>query len=156
MAPDSETVIRRWFAEVWNQRRVDRIHELWAPHGVAHGLAEGGADDVHGPDEWRAFVESMLAEFDEFHIEVEDAVADGEKVAVRWTLTGTYVGEVLIPGVEKGRRVRAAGMSMARIQYGQIVEGWNVWDILGMMRQLGGDAVVARLLPANAHPAEPV
>jgi hypothetical protein len=46
MPAASETVRRRWFDEVWTQKRLDSIDELFAPHGVAYGLAEGGADDV--------------------------------------------------------------------------------------------------------------
>jgi steroid delta-isomerase-like uncharacterized protein len=147
MVPESEAVMRRWFTEIWNEQRLDRVHELWAQNGVAHGITEGGADDVHGPDEWRTLVQNMLNEFEDFRIEVEDAVADGEKVAVRWILTGTYVGEVLVPGVEKGKRVRVVGMTMGRVREGKIVEGWNVWDILGMIRQLGGDVSMNKMLP---------
>lgn len=146
MTTASEAVMRRWFTEVWNEQRLDQIHELWAEGGVAYGLTEGGADDVHGPNEWQTLVENMLKEFEDFRIDVEDTVTEGEKVAVRWILTGTYVGDVLVAGVEKGQQVRVVGMTMARVREGKIIEGWNVWDILGMIRQLGGDASMNKML----------
>ena len=146
MATESETVMRRWFAEVWNERRLDRVHELWASDGISHGLAEGGAEDVHGAAEFRRFVESMLSEFDDFHVEIEDVIADGDRVAARWVARGVYRGSRIAPGVSPGQRVRMTGMSMARVANGQIVEGWNNWDIMGMMRQLGAPPAVATLL----------
>jgi steroid delta-isomerase-like uncharacterized protein len=146
MATESETILRRWFAEVWNSRELDRIQELWAPNGIAYGLAEGGADDVHGPEEFRRFIESMLGQFDDFQIHVEDVIADGDKVAARWVARGSYRGAALAPGVPGGQPVRMTGMTMARVANGQIVEGWNNWDIMGMMQQLGGPPAVAKLL----------
>lgn len=146
MASESETVIRRWFAEVWNERNLERVNELWAPDGIAHGLAEGGADDVHGPDEFRGFIGRMLEEFDDFRIQVEDVISDGDRVAARWVASGNYRGTTLVPDGAPGQRVRMTGMTMARVANGQIVEGWNNWDIMGMMRQLGTPPAVARLL----------
>jgi steroid delta-isomerase-like uncharacterized protein len=131
---------------VWNERRLERIPELFASHATSHGLAEGGADDVHGPDAMRRFVERMLAEFADFRIHIEDALADGERAVVRWVAEGTYRGTVLAPGAAAGQRVRMGGMSMARVAQGQIVESWNSWDIMGLMRQLGAPPAVARLL----------
>ena len=136
MATESETVVRRWFAEVWNSRDLDRIQELWAPNGIAHGLAEGGADDVHGPEEFRAFIERMLGEFDDFHIQVEDVITDGDKVAARWVARGRYRGAALAPGAPGGQPVRMTGMTMARVANGQIVEGWNNFDFATMSAQL--------------------
>ena len=146
MATESETVLRRWFAEVWNERRLDRVQELWAPDGIAHGLAEGGADDVHGPEAFRRFIESMLAEFDDFRIDVQDVITEGDRVAVRWVAQGSYRGTALAPDAPSGRRVQVTGMTMARVANGQIVEGWNNWDIMGMMQQLGAPPAVAKLL----------
>jgi steroid delta-isomerase-like uncharacterized protein len=146
MATESETVVRRWFAEVWNERRLERIAELFASHGTSHGLAEGGVDDVHGPDAMRRFVGRMLEEFAEFCIRIEDAIADDERVVVRWVAEGIYRGTVLAPGAAPGQRVRMSGMSMARVARGQIVESWNNWDIMGLMRQLGAPPAVAKLL----------
>jgi steroid delta-isomerase-like uncharacterized protein len=144
MPGESETVMRRWFAEVWNDGRLESIDELFAPNGVAYGLAEGGADDVHGPAEFRRFVQGLLAEFSEFRVEIEDVVADGEKVAARWTATGRYQGTQFGPG--RGQPVRMTGMSFGRVVNGQLVEGWNNWDIMGMARQLGAEPMVAKLL----------
>ena len=111
-----------------------------------YGLAEGGADDVHGAEQFRRFIESMLTEFDDFRIDIEDVITDGDKVAARWVARGTYRGSLLAPGSPTGQPVRMTGMTMARVANGQIVEGWNNWDIMGMMRQLGAPPSVTNLL----------
>ena len=144
MPNESETVLRRWFSEVWNEGRLDSIDELFAADGVAYGLAEGGADDVHGPAQFRRFVQAMLEEFTEFRVDVQDVVTDGPKVALRWTATGRYRGTQF--GASTGNPVRMIGMTMAHVADGKIVEGWNVWDIMGMARQLGAEPMVAKLL----------
>ena len=144
MPGESETVMRRWFTEVWNEGRLESVDELFAPDGVAYGLAEGGADDVHGPAEFRRFVQAMRAEFHDFRVEIDDVLADGEKVAARWTATARYQGTQF--GPRQGQPVRMTGMTIGRVVDGQIVEGWNVWDIMGMSRQLGAEPMVARLL----------
>ena len=147
MSLDSETVVRRWFAEVWNERSPTAVRELFASSAVAYGLAEGGGEDVRGPEAFQEFRGNMLREFPDFHIDIEDVIADGEKVAVRWIAHGTYNGSALAPHIDGGRRVRMSGMTIARIVNGQIVEGWNNWDIMGMMRQLGAPPAMASLLP---------
>jgi len=146
MATESERIVRRWFTEVWNERNLDRIPELWAADGIAHGLAEGGADDVHGPEEFRRFIESMLREFDDFHIHVEDVISAGDKTAARWVARGNYRGSALAPNTPSGQPVRMTGMTIARVANGQIVEGWNNWDIMGMMQQLGAPPAMTKLL----------
>lgn len=144
MPSENETVVRRWFTEVWNEGRLESIDELFAPNAVAYGLAEGGVDDVHGPAEFRRFAQAMRAELGELRIEIEDVVTEGERVAARWTASARYHGTQFGPA--SGQPVRMTGMTMARIVDGQIVEGWNNWDIMGMARQLGAEPMVAKLL----------
>jgi len=63
-------------------------------------------------------------------------VAEGDKVATRWTMTGTHQGELMgIPPT--GVRITVTGISMSRFADGKLAEGWNSYDILGMMQQLG-------------------
>ena len=78
----------------------------------------------------------MRSAFPDFRIDVEDMLAEGDKVAVRIVLSGTHQGEFLgMPG--SGRRFSAAGIDIVRVRAGQVVEHWGVTDTLGMMQQLG-------------------
>jgi len=80
-------------------------------------------------------------------VTVVDTVEEGEMIASRWTATMTHTGDQL-GIVPTGKRVGVTGMSMARIRDGKMVEGWNNWDTMALMEQIGalhqGVALIAR------------
>ena len=135
MSVQNISLTRRWFDEVWNQGRVETIRELMAPDAI--GVGQGGAGAaIHGPAEFQAFVERLRAAFPDMSVTVEDAFGAGDKVAVRWSATMTHQGSDLgIPA--SGKRVHITGITILRIVDGRIVAGWDNWDELGMMRQIG-------------------
>jgi steroid delta-isomerase-like uncharacterized protein len=135
MATDAKALVHRWFEEVWNQGRMETIDELFPADGVAHGLGEGGTV-VRGPDAFKPLVRNLRGSIPDIHISVEDVIMEGDRVAFRVVLEGTHKGEGL--GVPpSGRRVQVKGIIMLRIADGQIKEGWNSWDQLGLLQQIG-------------------
>jgi predicted ester cyclase len=68
---------------------------------------------------------------------MEQVVAEGDRVAGRFSLQGTHTGTLLgIPAT--GKRVSAGVMVIARFDArGKWVEDWAVWDQLGLLQQLG-------------------
>jgi steroid delta-isomerase-like uncharacterized protein len=128
-------LMRRWFKEVWNDGKTETIYALLAPDAVATGQrdAEG---ELRGPDEFAEFVKVIRNAFPDIKLTIEDIFGSEDKVVVRWSATMTHSGEGL--GVRPtGNRVRLTGISIARIANGRLVEGWDNWDQLGMMRQIG-------------------
>jgi steroid delta-isomerase-like uncharacterized protein len=135
MTPDNKAIVYRWFEEVWNQGREATIDELFAQDGVAIGLGESDVE-VRGPAQFKTFFHNLRTSFPDIHITIEDTLAEGEKVAVRVKIEGTHLGDGLgVPPT--GRRMNVAGIIIIRIAHGRIVEGWNSWDQLGMLRQIG-------------------
>src|SRR5271156_1154820 len=127
--------MRRWFQEVWNEGRIETVHELLSPNAVATGQAGPNAV-MHGPADFVPFFERIRGAFPDIHVTVEDAYADQDKVAVRWSATMTHSGDHLgMPASHKP--VRITGTTIVRIVEGQVVEGWDNWDQLGMMQQIG-------------------
>jgi steroid delta-isomerase-like uncharacterized protein len=130
-----KALVRRWFEEVWNQGRESTIDELFLPDAVAHGLGDSEAD-VRGPAEFKVFVKNMRSSIPDTHVRIDDIICEGDRVAVRVTLEGTHTGDGL--GVPpSGRKVSIQGMVIARMEGGRIVEGWNSYDQLGLLRQIG-------------------
>ena len=131
---ENVALLRRWFNEVWNQRRLDAIGEMMASDAVVTGLGE--ADEVvNGPAEFRLFAERFQKAFSGIQITVEDAFGSGDKVAARWSAEMTHTGDDIgIPAT--GRAVRICGMTFARVENGKVVEAWNNWDQLGLQQQL--------------------
>lgn len=123
---------RRWFEEVWNQKRAETADELVAEDGVCHspaGTLRGTADfkeRVH-----RGF----LSAFPDLRIEVAGTVAEGDQVVVRWMATGTHLGDGMgLPPT--GRPIDIRGMTWFRVSDGKFVEGWDCWDFNGLLRSL--------------------
>ena len=151
MNDDNKQLVQRWFEEVWNQNRESAIDELLSPEGVGFGLAATDTE-VHGPTEFKPFVRNMRSAFPDLHIAVEDTVAEGDKVAVRLRVTGTHKGDGL-GFAATGRKVDVTAITIIQFANGKLVHGWNNWDQLGMMQQLGvvpGPVNMDRLLEKPA------
>jgi steroid delta-isomerase-like uncharacterized protein len=124
---------RRWFDLVWNQGKREAIAAMLAPDAVIH---DGGIDS-NGPEGFYPFFDRMHATFTEVHIHVEDMFADKDKICVRWSFTGKHAGAGLgIPPSSK--KVHITGISILRIAGGRLLEGWQNWDMLGMLEQING------------------
>jgi len=131
----NKAVVRRWFEEVWNQGREATIDELFPAEGVAHGLGDSESD-VHGAAEFRPFLANIRGGIPDIHVQVEDILCEGDRVAIRVWLKGTHAG----PGLglaPTGRKISIQGIIIVRMVDGQIVEGWNSYDQLGLLRQIG-------------------
>jgi steroid delta-isomerase-like uncharacterized protein len=125
---------RRWFEEVWNQKNPDTVRELIAPECVAHGTSETGGD-LRGPDGFLELQSRLLSAFPDLHIEVQDVLAAGDRIAVRWTGTMHHLGDSL--GVAAtGAEIKVNGIGLARIADGKLVEIWDSWDKLSMFQQI--------------------
>jgi steroid delta-isomerase-like uncharacterized protein len=128
-------VMRRWFKEVWNEGKTQTIYDLLAPNAVAIGELEDGSQ-LRGPAEFVPFVERIRGAFPDINVVVEDAFGAQDKVVVRWSATMTHRGDHLgMPAT--GESVRIAGMTIARFEDKKIIEGWDNWDQLGMLKQIG-------------------
>lgn len=122
---------KRWFEEVWNKRRREAIAEMLAPRAVLH---EGNEECV-GPEGFYPFFDRLTAAFSEFHVTVHETIADGDRVCVRWSCECKHTGELMgIPPTH--RLIHVTGITIMRIVNGRMVEGWQNWDMLGMLEQI--------------------
>src|SRR4051794_41674603 len=85
---DARALVRRYYDEVLGGRRAEVLDELLAPGFVGHGAGGASAD----PADYRAAVAATHAAFPDLHIRIEDQLADGDRVATRWTAEGTHRG----------------------------------------------------------------
>jgi steroid delta-isomerase-like uncharacterized protein len=141
MSADNETLMRRWFEEVWNKGRAEAIDELFAGDGIAHGL---GDSKLVGPEGFKPFHQQFMGAFPDIRITIDDMILQGDKVAVRFSIRGTHRGDHLgVPATH--RTVSFSAMSFVRWRDGKIVEGWNSVDMLSMLQQI--DAVQMKAAP---------
>jgi steroid delta-isomerase-like uncharacterized protein len=128
-------LIRRWFEEVWNQGRGETIYEMCAKDAIGYGQAQRGTD-IHGPEHFEQFWRAFRGAFSGMKLELHDVVEQDDKVVARWTMTIVHTGDFL--GIQPtNREVSVNGMSMQQFKNSQIVAGWDSWDQLGLMVQLG-------------------
>lgn len=81
-------------------------------------------------------IEAFRNAFPDLVVTLEDQTAEGDKVVSRYTGRGTRRGEFL--GIAPtGREVELSGVTIFRLRGGNIVEGWDFYDGLGLLRQLG-------------------
>src|SRR6187549_785301 len=135
---ENTAIVRRWFEEVWNQRRLETIDELLAPDAVAHDLGGPGAT-TRGPAAFRKAAEFMHSVFGETHLVVEDIFGVEDRVAVRLTMTVKHTGKLgdLEPS---GKTVKVPVMCMVRLKDGQLIEGYNSWDVATCLRAANAPA----------------
>ncbi len=96
-----------------------------------------GPQPLRGPAGFKPFHSAYRNAFPDVTINVDDMVAEGDKVAVRWSGAGTHLGDGQPGLAATGRPVQFQGMNIVRIEDGKLVEGWNLFDQLGMLQQLG-------------------
>ena len=130
---ENKAIARRWGEEVWGKGSLAAIDELFATDFVFNYPPPGVAPDREA---YKQTVTMYHVALPDIQYTVEDMVAEGDKVAVRWTGRGTQKGEFM--GIAPtGKPVTITGISILRIAGGKIVEEWTEEDILGVLQQLG-------------------
>jgi steroid delta-isomerase-like uncharacterized protein len=132
----NKALIRRWFAEVWNQGRANAIPEMFAADGIAHGLSEDPTQPLRGPAGFVPFHGQFRGAFPNIEVIVEDQIAEGDLVATRCSVRGKHTGDHLGFAATHSP-VDFTGMTITRIKDGKIVEAWNNFDFMKMYRQVG-------------------
>jgi steroid delta-isomerase-like uncharacterized protein len=132
MTNPNVALARRWFEEVWNERRSDTVREMLTEESVCH--SEAGP--MKGPEAFLSQAHApFLAAFADLHLTVEGTVAEGEQVVVRWRAEGTHTGDGLgVPAT--GRRVSFRGMTWIRYDGGKMMEGSDCWNQAGLLLAL--------------------
>ena len=138
MTEQERNLGNRWFEEVWNKGRRQAIGEMLAADGVLH---DGELDSV-GPEGFQPFFDRLNAAFSDFHVVVEDTIVEGDKACHRWRCTCRHTGDGLgMPAT--GKTVHVTGISIVQVKDGMVIEGWQNWDMLGMLEQIQGKTAKA-------------
>jgi len=130
-AETNKAIVRRYFEQVFNEKRPDLAEEFLAESIELHG--SGLAPGLEVVRQW---LTTFAASFPDGRTMAEDVVAEGNRVVARITFKGTHHGELQgIPAT--GKTVNVPGITIFRMDNGKIAEGWMVNDNLGLMQQLG-------------------
>ena len=132
----AEELVRRLHRALLDSRDVTTVDDFFAEDFVSHNQPpelEAGAAGV------KQFFTIFRDAFSDAQVSIDELVADGDRVAVATTLTGTHDGELL--GIAPtGRQISVTGIDLVRVGDGRIVEHRGLTDTVGLMRQLAATA----------------
>ena len=130
-SPDVTDQARRLYDEVWNAGRYEVADQLFHPD-----FQYPPAPGLRGPEAKLAAIRRYRTASPDLHIRVDDLVAQGDTVAVRWTISGTDTGG-LAGRTPTGRSFSAWGVDILGFREGRIISDWIGVDWLGVFTQLG-------------------
>jgi predicted ester cyclase len=125
-------VVLRSEKELWSSGNLAVADDLYSPDFVCHFII---GPEWHGLRGIRHEVRQHRISFPDWNERVDDIVAEGDKVAIRFTSTGTHRG-VFAGIAPTGKKVSIQEMAIFRLANGKIVEQWGVPDLHGLMNQL--------------------
>jgi steroid delta-isomerase-like uncharacterized protein len=131
--------VRQLYEDLLNQQRMELLPALLSDDVVLHTLT-----DERGLEAYRALVERLRVSFPDLHFTLDDLIASGDRVTVRWTMDATHGGPLgNVPAT--GRRIQQKAIVIYRFEDGKIAEGWAQMDRLGVLQQINAaPAVTAR------------
>ncbi len=129
---ENKAIVRRTWEELFNQGKLATADELISASFINH--AASGSPP--GPTSFRQLVMFYRNAFPDVKFTIEDMLAEGDKVVMRNSFSGTHQG-VFMGIAPTGRRVSQEQIHIVRVANGQVVEHWAVRDDLSLMRQLG-------------------
>jgi steroid delta-isomerase-like uncharacterized protein len=130
---DNKAIVRLTAEEVWSKGNLAIVDEIYAPDFVCHFIV---GPEWKGPDGVKNNVQQHRTSFPDWNEQIEDIIAEGEKVVIRFTSRGTHEGE--FEGIPPtGNQVTIAEVAIYRIADGKIAEQWGFPDIMGLLRQVG-------------------
>ena len=134
---DNKAVVRRWFDEVISRGDMGALDAICAEchpqFAVIRGVIEPAPLGMSG---LKSLITSLRSAFPDLHAEVEEQIAEGDKVVSRVTMRGTQRGEFNgMPAT--GKSFNISGVSIWEVRGNLLIQEWVHWDAMGMMQQLG-------------------
>lgn len=133
-AERAKAMIREYTDAVWNHADVEAMSRFYTTDYVHH---DASRPEITTLDGYRHWARELHGGMDPLRVAIDDLIADAEgKVVKRWTATGRHAGELAgIPA--SGRELSFSGMTSYRIVGDRIAESWYVYDLFGLLQQLG-------------------
>jgi steroid delta-isomerase-like uncharacterized protein len=134
MSEANKKLVRRWFEEVWNNKNQSAIDEMLCDASKSNVFPETDSALI-GPEDFKIIHQAYVQAFPDLKFTIEELIAEGDRVAVRWSVQMTHLGGSLgIPAT--GRKLRQQGTSFLTVRDNFLQEGWNDMDMHSLLQQL--------------------
>ena len=133
MSEQNKSLTRRFYEEVFNQKKLSTIDELCDPAVVDHSALPGQPPGAAG---LKQSFGDFFAGLPDLRFKIHEMVAEGDIVVTRFTAEGTHTGTML-GASPTGKRVMMHGLDMVRVKNGRAVEVWHEGNDVEAFMQLG-------------------
>ena len=132
-AEENKSLVHRYVEQILNRGNMAVADELLAPDYRRHISPTTAPLSI---DVQKQRLAGIRTAFPDWHLTVEDMIADGDRVAFRATIRGTHKGtfQSIAP---TGTAVTVSALDIVRIENGKLVEHWGGPDLLNLLQQLG-------------------
>ena len=132
----NKALLRRFYKEVYVDWDMALADEVLSPRFTSHDWPNDGRT---GPQAFRDYYAAIRSAVPDALYEVDDLIAEGDRVVVRWRLLGTHQGD--FGGIAAtGRPIALKGIAIYRVDDGKLMERWVVSDLHGLLEEIGASA----------------
>ena len=135
MSEDIKQAVQQVFEKIWNQGDMSAADQILADNYVAH--VADIPSPINSADEFKQFVALFRALSPGICFTIEDQVAEGDKVATRWSARLQASATPAIDSADES--ILVTGMSMHKMANGKLVESWDNWDSMTAFESMGQD-----------------
>ncbi|MEZ2443371.1 ester cyclase [Chitinophaga sp. RCC_12] len=122
----NKAIVQRLYKEVLVNWNMSLVEEFVAPHFISHDWPEGSPS---GPEAFRTYYSTVIRSvLPDARYEVDDLIAEGNRVVVRWRLLGTHQGNFL-DIAPTGRLITLEGIAIYRLENNKLAERWVVTNL---------------------------
>ena len=133
IAAANKELVRRFYKEVFSDWKMTLVDEILSPQFVSHDWPEGSPT---GPQGFRNFYSAIRSALPDARYEVDDLIAESNKVVVRWRLLGIHKGD--FRGIAPtDRSIELKGIAIYRLDAGKLMERWVVSDLYSVLEEIG-------------------
>lgn len=134
MSPDALKQVYPQIAAAVNTRQLHRLADIYHPELINHGA---DPDEPRGAYHFQTVFANLIAACPDLHIQIDDQIAESDKVVVRWSDIGTHTGTPLFGVPATGKEIVLSGIDILRVANGKVVERWAETDMLHVRETLG-------------------
>jgi steroid delta-isomerase-like uncharacterized protein len=132
----NKALLRRFYKEVYVAWEMALVDAVVSPRFTSHDWPESGRT---GPRAFREYYAAIRSAVPDARYEVEDLIAEADRVVVRWTMRGTHEGN--FDGIAPtGRSIALKGIAIYRVENGTLMERWVASDLHGLLKEIGASA----------------
>jgi steroid delta-isomerase-like uncharacterized protein len=140
MSDQNKKTTRRFYEEVFNQKKLATIDELCTPGFIDHNPAPGQAPGAQGLKHW---MQQFLQAFPDLTVSIDEMVAERDLVVTRLTCRGTHKG-AFMGAAPTGKAVSFTALDMVRLKDGRATEVWHEGNDATVLMELGAHMPAAR------------